>query len=84
MLTWNIDTASNLDRINVTDTDGLTVIGGGVSLLDATGSGTFSDQGTYNLISYLGTLAGDVDDLSVENKALGGITPSEPTRASSR
>ena len=71
LLTWNIDTGSNLDQINVTDTDGLTILGGGITLLDGTGSGTFGDQGTYNLISYLGTLTGDVNDLSVENKALG-------------
>ena len=71
LLTFNIDTDSNLDRVNVTDTDGLTILGGIITLLDSTGAGAFSDQGTYNLISYLGSLAGDVSDLSVDNKALG-------------
>lgn len=71
LLTFNVDTGSNLDQVDVTDANGLSVLGGGLTLLNAAGSGAFSTPGTYNLISYLGDLAGDVANMSVENKAIG-------------
>jgi autotransporter-associated beta strand protein len=53
-------------------TGGLTINGGGITLLDSTGANTFSAMGTYNLIGYVGSLAGgDVSNLAVVNKVVG-------------
>ena len=69
-LTFEIENEGNLDQVIVTGTDGLTIDGGGITLLD-TGAGTFSDAGTYDLIGYSGTIGGDISNLYVANKVFG-------------
>jgi len=71
LMTFNITDETTLDQIDVTGTDGLSVFGGGITLLDSTGAGTFSDQGTYNLIGYVGALGGGLDNLVIVNKIVG-------------
>ena len=71
LLTFNITGAGTLDRVNVTGTGGLTILGGGITLLDGDGTDPFSTPGTYNLINYVGTLGGNVSNLAVVNKVVG-------------
>jgi autotransporter-associated beta strand protein len=67
MLTFNIAGPSSLDQISVTGTGGLTINGGFITLLNSDGTDPFADEGTYNLIGYVGTLAGDFSNLAVVN-----------------
>ena len=70
LLTFNIDSDSSLDQI-VTDSGGLTIDGGVISLYDGTSTATFSTLGTYDLIGYSGSITGGASNLSVQNKAAG-------------
>jgi fibronectin-binding autotransporter adhesin len=64
VLNVQFDSSSN-DKIVVSNSGGLTINGGSVSLLDTTTSGVFSTAGTYTIAQYTGTLNGAVSNLSV-------------------
>lgn len=61
--------ASANDRVNVTSVDGLTANGGGVALYEEGSPNGFTKPGTYQLMSYTGTLHGSVANLTVVNPA---------------
>src|SRR5439155_839101 len=51
-----ITDASTLDLITVTNTNGLTINGGGYNLLATSTGNPYSTNGVYNLIGYSGTI----------------------------
>jgi fibronectin-binding autotransporter adhesin len=57
------------DLINVLNSGGLTINGGGFDLYQEGTTTAWSTAGTYNLISYSGTLGGSIGNLSVLNPA---------------
>lgn len=65
VLTYEWDNALTNDRIVVTGSNGLTINGGVVSLLNAGGSAVFGSNGVYNLIGYTGAITGLPSNLTV-------------------
>ncbi len=72
ILNFNIADTTNLDQITVSDSDGLTILGGGFNFYQG-GSNTspVNTPGTYDLLAYSGTLGGSVSNLSILNPAPG-------------
>ena len=78
LLTFEIDSTTDLDQIFVTDrrdlvvpSGGLEIQGGAITLI-LTGEAA-SELGTYNLIPYVGGIIGDISKLSVTNEAPFGV-----------
>jgi len=70
-LKFDVDTVGSNDQLTVTTPSGLTINGGGVYLYDAGSTNSLSEQGTFTLINYSGTLNGSVAGLSVVNGLVG-------------
>ena len=68
---FDVDTVGSNDQLTVATSSGLTISGGGVYLYDAGTTNALSEQGTYTLINYSGTLNGSVTGLSVVNGLVG-------------
>jgi fibronectin-binding autotransporter adhesin len=70
-LPWNFGPATN-DLVVVSNTDGLTINGGSLTIFGATSADPFSTNGTYNLFQYSGAVQGSgIASLSVANPAAG-------------
>jgi autotransporter-associated beta strand protein len=68
---FDVDTVGSNDQLTVATPSGLTISGGGVYLNDAGSTNALSEQGTFTLINYSGTLNGSVAGLSVANGLVG-------------
>jgi autotransporter-associated beta strand protein len=68
---FDIDTVGSNDQLTVTTPSGLTINGGGVYLYDAGTTNALSEQGTFTLINYSGSLNGSITGLSVVNGLVG-------------
>jgi autotransporter-associated beta strand protein len=68
---FDVDTVGSNDQLTVATPSGLTLSGGGVYLYDAGTTNALSEQGTFTLINYSGTLNGSVAGLSVVNGLVG-------------
>jgi autotransporter-associated beta strand protein len=68
---FDVDTVGSNDQLTVATPSGLTISGGGVYLNDAGTTNALSEQGTFTLINYSGTLNGSVAGLSVANGLVG-------------
>lgn len=65
--TLDIEFGTGNDQINVTDSGGLNIDGGAITLLQEGTANAFAAVGTYNLIAYTGTLGGAATNLTVAN-----------------
>ena len=71
-LNMGVASSSSLDGVTVIKANGLTINGGGVRLRTTGTTNPWSSTGTYNLISYTGTLSGSPSNLSILNP-VGGL-----------
>ncbi len=63
ILKFEFGTGTN-DLVNVTNSGGLNILGGQLNILNAGAATAFGTPGTYNLFSYVGTLAGSVNNFT--------------------
>lgn len=68
---FDVDTVGSNDQLTIATPSGLTISGGGVYLYDAGTTNALSEQGTFTLINYSGSLNGSVAGLSVVNGLVG-------------
>ncbi len=70
-LPWNFGPSSN-DLVVVSNSNGLTINGGSLSIFGETSADPFSTNGTYNLFQYSGAVQGSgISGLTVANPAAG-------------